>query len=167
MWSTYWFFQGLTGGAIFCIGHDAGHGTLSDYQWVNHTIGYFAHTFILAPYYSWRHSHHLHRKFFESSDTVRLNQHTTADKTTGSMERDENYVPKTRSEYKLAPEASMKKQDYKDIFEETPIFVFARMLIMQTMGWNLYLTYNTLGSPMYPPGTNVSWVVLPIEVHRH
>jgi hypothetical protein len=30
-----------------------------------------------------------------------------------------------------------------------------RMIIMQTMGWQLYLTYNTLGSPMYPDGTNV------------
>jgi len=136
LWSTYWFFQGLTGGAIFCIGHDAGHGTLSDYQPVNHTIGFIAHTFILAPYYSWRHSHHLHHK------------------ATGSMERDENYLPKTRTELNMAPAETMKKSDYTEMFEETPIFTFARMVVMQILGWQLYLTYNTLGSPMYPPGTN-------------
>jgi omega-6 fatty acid desaturase (delta-12 desaturase) len=64
LWSAYWWFQGLTGGAIFCIGHDAGHGTLSDYQIANHTIGFIVHTFILTPYWSWRHSHHLHRESF-------------------------------------------------------------------------------------------------------
>ncbi|KAF8324722.1 fatty acid conjugase [Cantharellus anzutake] len=136
LWSTYWFFQSLVGGGIFCIGHDAGHGTLSDYQLINHTIGYIAHTFILAPYWAWRHSHHLHHK------------------TTGSMERDENYVPKTRSELKMASGDMMKRADYEEIFGETPIWTLGRMLVMQLMGWQLYLTYNTLGSPMYPPGTN-------------
>lgn len=136
LWSVYWHFQGLTGGAIFCIGHDAGHGTLSDYSVFNNSLGFVMHTFILTPYYSWRHSHHLHHK------------------ATGSMERDENYVPKTRTELNLAPESSMKRSDYTEIFEETPIFVLARMFIMQSMGWWLYLTYNTLGSPMYPEGTN-------------
>ncbi len=57
LWSFYWFFQSLVGGGIFCIGHDAGHGTLSNYQLINHTIGYIAHTFILSPYWAWRHSH--------------------------------------------------------------------------------------------------------------
>ncbi|KAF8324724.1 fatty acid desaturase-domain-containing protein [Cantharellus anzutake] len=129
LWSTYWWFQGLTGGALFCIGHDAGHGTLSDYQIANHTIGFIVHTFILTPYWSWRHSHHLHHK------------------STGSMERDENYVPKTRSELKMADEKTMKRKDYAEIFEETPLWTLTRMVIMQTIGWNLYLTYNTLGSP--------------------
>ncbi|KAF8306378.1 hypothetical protein DL93DRAFT_2088724 [Clavulina sp. PMI_390] len=70
------------------------------------------------------------------------------------MERDENYVPQTRSELGMAPKSVMKTRDYAEIFEETPIFTLARMVIMQVFGWNLYLTYNTLGSPQYPPGTN-------------
>lgn len=72
------------------------------------------------------------------------------------MERDENYLPKTRSELNFAPEETMKKADYEEIFGETPIWTFGRMIVMQILGWQLYLTYNTLGSPMYPPGTNVS-----------
>jgi len=40
------------------------------------------------------------------------------------------------------------------MFGETPIWTLCRMIVMQSMGWQLYLTYNTLGSPMYPPGTN-------------
>ncbi|SRR5260221_1539728 len=158
LWSTYWWFQGLVGGALFCIGHDAGHGTLSGHQIVNHTLGFLTHTFILTPYWSWRHSHHLHREKFillfylsriDCGDSFNI-----IDKSTGSMERDENYVPKTRSELKLADENTMKKKDYAEIFEETPIFTLLRMVVMQTLGWNLYLTYNTLGSPIYPEGTN-------------
>lgn len=110
LWATYWWFQGLVGGGIFCIGHDAGHGTLSDYQWINHTIGYIAHTFILTPYYSWRHSHHIHHK------------------TTGSMERDENYVPRTRTELGMAPKQVMKTKDYMEMFEEVP-FLASCLLI--------------------------------------
>jgi hypothetical protein len=47
------------------------------------------------------------------------------------MERDENYVPYLRSEYNLPDEKKATKADYAEIFEETPIFTFARMLIMQ------------------------------------
>lgn len=34
------------------------------------------------------------------------------------MERDENYVPKTRTELKMAPKTTMKTKDYLEIFEE-------------------------------------------------
>ena len=77
------------------------------------------------------------------------------DKSTGSMERDENYVPKTRSELGLAPEKLMKRRDYQEIFEEAPIYTILRMLLMQSVGWVVYLTVNSLGSPMYPKGTGV------------
>jgi hypothetical protein len=73
-----------------------------------------------------------------------------------SIERDENYVPRTRSDYNLPPESSAHISDYHDIFEETPIYTLARMLFMQACGWQYYLATNALGSPMYPPGTNVS-----------
>jgi hypothetical protein len=72
------------------------------------------------------------------------------------MERDENYLPKTRSELKMAPEAVMKKADYDELLGETPFYTLVRMAIMQFLGWQLYLTINALGSTAYPPGTNVS-----------
>jgi len=133
LWSMYWFFQGLVGGAFFCTGNDAGHGPLSDYQPINHTIGFIAHTLLLTPYYSWRHSHHLHHKAI------------------GSKERDENYLPKTRNEPNMASQESMKKADYEEIFGETPVYTLLRVVIMQLLGSQLY---NTLGRPLNPPGTN-------------
>jgi len=47
------------------------------------------------------------------------------------MERDENYVPYTRSQFKLPNEKTAKKADYDEIFEETPLYTLIRMFIMQ------------------------------------
>ena len=47
------------------------------------------------------------------------------------MERDENYVPYTRTQFKLPAEQTAKKADYEEIFEETPIYTLYRMFIMQ------------------------------------
>jgi len=70
------------------------------------------------------------------------------------MERDENYVPYLRSEYNLPEQTIATKFDYAEVFEETPIYTFIRMFIMQGFGWWIYLAKNTMGSKMYPPGTN-------------
>ena len=47
------------------------------------------------------------------------------------MERDENYVPYTRSKFGLPEEKKATKADYAEVFEETPIYTFFRMFIMQ------------------------------------
>jgi len=136
MWAVYWFWQSVAWGGFWCLGHEAGHGTLSEYNWINHIIGFTMHTSILVPYYSWRSSHHAHHK------------------ATGSIEKDENFVPRTRVDYNLPEEKKATHVDYKEAFEETPIYTLGRMIFMQLLGWQAYLLYNALGSPMYPAGTN-------------
>ncbi|KAI0340342.1 hypothetical protein BDW22DRAFT_1430949 [Trametopsis cervina] len=136
MWPTYWHFQGLAFGGMWCLSHEAGHGTLSPYNWVNHVLGYVMHTFLLVPYYAWRATHKLH--------------HNAAN----SVEREENYVPRTRSDYGLPAAEQTQPLRYRELFEDTPIFNFGRIAFMQLFGWQVYLFRNTLGSPMYPPGTN-------------
>jgi hypothetical protein len=72
------------------------------------------------------------------------------------VERDENYVPRTRGDYRLPPPSRAHVRDYHEIFEEAPIYTLVRMLVMQAFGWQYYLFTNALGSPMYPKGTNVT-----------
>jgi hypothetical protein len=72
------------------------------------------------------------------------------------MERDENYVPRTRSDYHLPAEKIALPVDYHEIFEETPIYTLSRMIFMQALGWQCYLLTNVMGNPAYPSGTNVS-----------
>lgn len=81
-------------------------------------------------------------------------------KATASMERDENYVPRTRSDYKLPPEKMAQPFDYQEMFEDAPIVTLIRMILMQVLGWHYYLFKNALGNPMYPDGTNVSLIEL-------
>ncbi len=47
------------------------------------------------------------------------------------MERDENYVPYTRTAYNLPDKKSAKRMDYSEAFEETPITTVCRLLIQQ------------------------------------
>ncbi|KAJ7167150.1 fatty acid desaturase-domain-containing protein [Mycena crocata] len=111
---------------MWCLAHEAGHGTLSRHKWINTSC-------LLIPYFSYRSAHH---------------------KATGSVERDENYVPSTRSELGLPPGGACQAVNYHDVLEETPIYTLATMLVMQLAGMQLYLLTNIQGSRMYPKGTN-------------
>ncbi|KAF5356411.1 hypothetical protein D9758_009483 [Tetrapyrgos nigripes] len=135
-WFAYWVSQSVILAGWFSMAHEAGHGTLSSYRWVNNLIGFCLHTFVLCPYFAWRASHRQH--------------HQAA----MSLERDENYIPRTRSQYQLPSELEARLADYNDMFDETPIYILIRMVFMQTFGWYAYLFTNAQGSPRYPQGTN-------------
>ena len=68
------------------------------------------------------------RKFFHKILVVRS---SLAQIATASIERDENYVPYTRSKFGLPQEKKATKADYTEIFGETPIYTFFRLFIMQ------------------------------------
>ncbi|KAJ7043561.1 delta-12 fatty acid desaturase [Mycena alexandri] len=136
LWLCYWYAQGIVLAGWWCMAHEAGHGTLSNHKWINHVVGFSLHSFLLTPFYAWRASHHAHHK------------------ATMSVERDENYVPRTRKDYALPPESVAELADYYEIFEDAPLYTLLRILIMQIFGWPLYLFTNAMGSPRHPRGTN-------------
>lgn len=72
-----------------------------------------------------------------------------------SVEREVNYVPRTRADFRLPPQSSARLADYHEILEDAPIYTLTRMLTMQLLGWYSYLMFNTRGSPRHPAGTNV------------
>ncbi|KAF8216447.1 fatty acid desaturase-domain-containing protein [Mycena galopus ATCC 62051] len=131
LWAAYWAAQSIAMAACWCLGHEAGHGNISKYTVINDALGYFLHTCLLTPYFAWKSSHHTHHR------------------TVGSIERDENYVPRTRSELGLTT-----AEQLHEMFEETPLYTLGRMLIMQLLGFQAYLLFNTMGCPRDPPGTN-------------
>ena len=117
----------------------------------------------MVPYYSWRSTHHAHHvTYIRFVSKTLLTLFIILKKATGSIERDENFVPRTRTDYGLPPIDKAHYLDYHDIFEETPIYTLFRMLLMQLFGWQAYLMFNTLGSKMYPEGTNVSQPIFKI-----
>ena len=46
---------------MWCIGHDAGHGTVSNKNWINNVVGEIAHSVVcLTPFQPWQKSHLRH-----------------------------------------------------------------------------------------------------------
>ncbi|WMV24064.1 hypothetical protein MTR67_017449 [Solanum verrucosum] len=79
-WPIYWFALGSVFTAIWVIAHECGHHGFSNYQWIDDTVGFIFYTSICVPYFSWKYSHRRH--------------HSNG----GSLEYDEVYVPRLKSE---------------------------------------------------------------------
>lgn len=64
----YWNAAGFVMWAVFVIGHDCGHGTFSDYDWLNDLVGHLTHGSVLVPFYSWQLSHRRHHMHHNHAD---------------------------------------------------------------------------------------------------
>ncbi|XP_076897431.1 acyl-lipid (9+3)-(E)-desaturase-like [Bidens hawaiensis] len=117
-WLSYWIAQGCVLTGVWVIAHECGHHAFSDYQWVDDTVGFVLHSALLVPYFSWKYSHNRHHS------------------NTGSLERDEVFVPKYRS----------KVPWYSKYFNNTTGRILA-LFITLTLGWPLYLAFNVSGRP--------------------
>lgn len=51
-WAFYFHAQGVIFAGLWCLGHEAGHGTLSPYNAVNHAMGFVLHTVRLSRIWS-------------------------------------------------------------------------------------------------------------------
>jgi omega-3 fatty acid desaturase (delta-15 desaturase) len=58
----YWYIQGTLYTSFFVLGHDCGHGSFSSHPLLNDTVGTILHSWILAPYYTWKLTHNKHHK---------------------------------------------------------------------------------------------------------
>ncbi|KAJ7137561.1 fatty acid desaturase-domain-containing protein [Mycena crocata] len=133
-WCVYWWFQGLVFTGIWVIGHECGHGAFSTNRAMNDVIGFVTHSFLWTPYFSWKISHHRH--------------HISH----ASMERDEVYVPKTRSDLGLSRDSTA--TDYEEIFGDTPIYTLLMLVRQQLLAFPAYLLFNSSGQKHYPKLTN-------------
>ncbi|KIY48087.1 hypothetical protein FISHEDRAFT_44005 [Fistulina hepatica ATCC 64428] len=135
-WGVYWWFQGLVFMGIWVFGHECGHGAFSDSKLLNDVVGFLVHCFTWTPYFSWKISHHRHH----------VNH--------GSMERDEVYVPRTRSDLGIPDEKEGYKIDYSEFFHDSPIWTLGELIVQQVIAWPAYLMFNATGQRSYPKFTN-------------
>ncbi|KAG4167731.1 hypothetical protein ERO13_A13G214300v2 [Gossypium hirsutum] len=115
-WPVYWVLQGCILTGVWVIAHECGHHAFSDYQWVDDTVGLILHSALLVPYFSWKISHRRHHS------------------NTGSMERDEVFVPKPKS----------KLSCFAKYLNNPPGRVLS-LVVTLTLGWPMYLAFNVSG----------------------
>ncbi|GLT77946.1 hypothetical protein SLA2020_494990 [Shorea laevis] len=117
-WPIYGFVQGCVLTGVWVIAHECGHHAFSDYQLLDDIVGLILHSFLLVPYFSWKYSHGRHHS------------------NTGSLERDEVFVPKKKSSIAW----------YSKYLNNPPGRVLT-LAITLTLGWPLYLALNVSGRP--------------------
>lgn len=115
-WPIYWAVQGCVMTGIWVIAHECGHHAFSDYQSVDDTVGLVLHSALMVPYFSWKYSHRRHHS------------------NTGSLERDEVFVPKQKSNVA-----------WYSMYLNNPIGRLFTLIITLTLGWPLYLALNVSG----------------------
>ncbi|XP_074301788.1 delta(12)-fatty-acid desaturase FAD2-like [Silene latifolia] len=115
-WPIYGFLQGCVLTGVWVIAHECGHHAFSDYQWLDDMVGLVLHSFLLVPYFSWKYSHRRHHS------------------NTGSIEKDEVFVPKSKDEIQWF---------FK--YLSNPPGRFLTLFVTLTLGWPLYLLFNVSG----------------------
>ena len=125
LWVLYTFVQGLFGTGLWILAHECGHQSFSPSKTLNDTVGWICHSALLVPYFSWKISHGKHHK------------------TTGNMERDMVFVPKTREEF--SSRVGRFVHELTELTEETPIATAIHMVGQQLAGWPMYIFTNVTG----------------------
>lgn len=125
LWATYTVIQGLVGTGLWVLAHECGHQSFSDSKLLNDSVGWFCHSALLVPYFSWKISHGKHHK------------------ATGNMERDMVFVPKTREVFATRTGAAI--HEMHELLEETPVYTTLHMIGQQLGGWPMYLFFNVTG----------------------
>lgn len=125
LWFLYTVINGLVGTGLWVLAHECGHQSFSPSKVLNDTVGWFCHSLLLVPYFSWKISHGKHHK------------------ATGNMARDMVFVPVTKHEY--ASKRGYLVHQIQELAEETPIVTVYALLVQQLGGWPAYLFFNVTG----------------------
>lgn len=129
LWMAYLYATGLFGFGLWILAHECGHLAFSDYGWVNDTVGWVIHLYLMVPYFSWKFSHAKHHK------------------ATGHLHRDMVFVPYTAEEFKEKSKVSK----IGEIMEDLPIYTLAMLVFQQLGGLQLYLATNATGQVIDKP----------------
>lgn len=149
VWGTFWFVQGLNWTGLWVMAHECGHQAFSDYRFVNDTVGWFIHSFLMVPYHSWRITHGTHHK------------------NTNHLTKDTVFIP-PKHDHVLSVSETVR---------ESPLGSLWGIFLMLSIGWPAYLAINIAGqdygrrashfepsSPMFRPSDASDIVVSDLGV---
>jgi fatty acid desaturase len=92
-------------------------------------VGFITHSALLTPYFAWQSTHRRHHIY------------------ANNLAKDHNYVPPKKEEYANSLGMSAETLDnIKEMTEDAPIVVLARIILQQLVGWPWYLINNITAS---------------------
>ncbi|PVI04211.1 Delta(12) fatty acid desaturase [Periconia macrospinosa] len=127
LWALYSFVQGCFFTGLWILAHDCGHDSFSANLTVNAVTGWFLHSMLMVPFFSWKFSHARHHRYHNH------------------MEKDTVFVPSRKSEAKTSPTLWQKITDHAAA--DTPIVTVAALLFHQLLGWPAYILMNAGAGP--------------------
>ena len=122
-WLLYAFFNGTNAMGLFVLGHECGHGAFSRSWWKNDALGFFLHSGLLVPYFSWQYSHTIHHKF------------------TNNVVDGESHVP-----HKIHTESGQSEMKTRNLLG-LRLWGMHAILCMLPLGWPIYLLFGKTGGP--------------------
>ncbi|KAF9734722.1 hypothetical protein PMIN03_009606 [Paraphaeosphaeria minitans] len=126
LWLLYSFVQGLFFTGLWILAHECGHDSFSPYLNVNATMGWFLHSILLVPFFSWKFSHARHHRYHNH------------------MEKDTVFVPNTKEQFEANEAKGLglfaKLVDHSAA--DTPILTLGSLIVHQVFGWPMYMFLN-------------------------
>jgi hypothetical protein len=127
LWALYSFVQGCFFTGLWILAHDCGHDSFSANLTVNAVTGWFLHSILMVPFFSWKFSHARHHRYHNH------------------MEKDTVFVPHRKSEAKTNATLLQKIVDHSAA--DTPIVSIAALIFHQVLGWPAYILMNAGAGP--------------------
>jgi len=120
-WAVYGFAQGTAAIGWWVLAHECGHGGFTQSRWINDSVGWVLHSFLLVPYFAWQSSHAKHHS------------------KTNHLLDGESHVPDTHEELTKMGFAWVHHTFGDDCF--AIIELFNHLVV----GWPMYLLFNVTG----------------------
>lgn len=134
-WAAYGFVQGLIFTGVWILAHECGHQALFESGLMNDTFGFLLHSFLLVPYFSWKHSHARHHRYHNN------------------MDKDTAWVPPRKDDFR--PFEWM--QQILHTGEDTPVMSLFFLVFHQLIGWPVYLLVNATAGKGSLASKETSW----------
>jgi len=131
VWVLYAMVTGCVWTGMWVIAHECGHNAFSNNRLIQDAVGYFFHSLLLVPYFSWQHSHAVHHQF------------------TNHITKGETHVP-----FVISGRAGLELPGGEHMMATARFMGKKAHGLMQVFfhlvfGWPAYLLFGATGGPKY------------------
>jgi len=144
VWLFYFIVSGTTAMGLWVLAHECGHGAFSENRRLQTFVGYFLHSVLLVPYFSWQRSHSVHHSF------------------TNHITDGETHVPLVIGGNGMNEKNNGDLEMSFAISIGRNLYGFSQLIIHLVLGWPAYLIAGKTGGPRYGT-TNHFWPVRPFS----